>query len=231
MSGSQPAGPGGPAVTGDHPSDRPVVLPLRRHTFSTPALVVAASLLVALPLAVAVAIAVTVVRSGSSVAGVALGLVVPLALLGFAAGVARPLVAGRHVTLVLRSDALVVADKGLFRAAEAIPREAVAAAWIGPGVDEWLGTRDPAREVGLAPDDEPVDLLVVFDDLVVFDHARRKVSRGKGQHRSTVPRPDEPVGHLWVPLADPEAARTALTRWLPAPPGEAPPGTPAPALA
>ena len=218
-------------MTGDDTSGRPVVLPLRRHTFSTPALVVAVSLLVALPLAVAVAIAVTVVRSGSSVAGVAVGLVVPLALLGFAAGVARPLVAGRHVTLVLRSDALVVADKGLFRAAEAIPREAVATAWIGPGVDEWLGARDPAREVSLAPDDEPVDLLVVFEDLVVFDHARRKVSRAKGEHRSTVPRPNEPVGHLWVPLADPGRATEALMAWRPAPPGEAPAGTPPPALA
>lgn len=218
-------------MTGDQPADGPVVLALRRNTFSTPALVVAATLLVALPFAVAVAITATVVRAGSSLAGVAVGLVVPLALVGFAAGVARPLVAGRRVTLVLRPDALVVADKGLFRTAEAIPREAVATAWIGPAVDDWLSTRDPAREVGLAPDDEPVDLLVVFDDLVVFDHARRKVSRAKGEHRSGVPRPDEPVGHLWVPLADPGGARAALARWLPAPPVDAPAGTPAPDLA
>ena len=205
-------------------------MPLRRHTFSTPALVVAWVLLVALPVAVAVAIAGTVVRAGSSIGGVAVGLVVPLALVGFAAGVARPLVAGRRVTLVLRADALVLADRGLFRAAEAIPRAAVAEAWIGPAVDGWLGSRDPAAEVGLAPDDEPVDLLLVFDELVVFDHARRKVSRAKGAHRSALPRPDVPVGHLWVPLADPAAAEAALAGWLPTPPREAPPGTPSPAL-
>ena len=208
-----------------------MVLPLRRHTFSTAALVVAWLLLVALPLAVAVAMAATVVGSASSAAGLAVGLVVPLALVGFAAGVARPLVAGRRVTLVLRADALVLADKGLFRAAEAIPRAAVAGAWIGPAVDGWLGSRDPAAEVGLAPDDEAVDLLLVFDELVVFDHARRKVSRAKGEHRSGLPRPDVPVGHLWVPLADPDGARVALGDWLPSPPRVAPLGTPAPPLA
>ena len=207
------------------------MVPLRRHTFSTPPLVVAWVLLVALPAAVAVAIAATVVQAGSSIAGLAVGLVVPLALLGFAAGVARPLVAGRRVTLVLRADALVLADKGLFRAAEAIPRAAVAEAWIGPAVDGWLGSRDPVAEVGLAPDDEPVDLLLVFDELVVFDHARRKVSRAKGAHRSGLPRPEVPVGHLWVPLADPEAARASFAAWLPSPPREAPPGAPPPPLA
>lgn len=217
-------------MAGDHGWGAPVVLPMRRNTFSTPALVVAASLLVALPVAVAVAIAVTVLRAGSTVAGVAVGLVVPLALVGFAAGVARPLVAGRRVTLVLRPDALVLADRGLFRAAEAIPRQAVAAAWIGPAVDHWLSSRDPAEEIGLAPDDEPVDLLLVFEDLVVLDHARRKVSRPKGEHRSSLPRPDEPIGHLWVPLVDPEAARLALAEWLPTLPGGAPSGTAAPTL-
>lgn len=229
MTGSAPAGPA--ATTEGQGSGEPVVVPLRRHTFSTPALLVAWVLLVALPLAVAVAIAATVVRAGSSVAGLAVGLVVPLALVGFAAGVARPLVAGRRVTLVLRADALVLADKGLFRAAEVIPREAVAGAWIGPAVDGWLGFRDPVREVSLAPDDEPVDLLLVFDELVLFDHARRKVSRAKGVHRSALPRPDVPVGHLWVPLADRDAAMVALGGWLPSPAREAPPGTPAPALA
>lgn len=217
-------------MAGDPGWGAPVVLPMRRNTFSTPALVVAASLLVALPVAVAVAITVTVLRAGSTVAGVTVGLVVPLALVGFAAGVARPLVAGRRVTLVLRPDALVLADRGLFRSAEVIPRQAVAAVWIGPAVDLWLGSRDPAEEVGLAPDDEPVDLLLVFEDLVVLDHARRKVSRPKGEHRSSLPRPDEPIGHLWVPLVDPEAARLALAEWLPTLPGGAPPGTPAPTL-
>ena len=218
-------------MAGDAMPGAPAVLPLRRNTFSTPALVVAAVLLVALPVAVAVAIAATVLRAGTTVAGVAVGLVVPLALVGFAAGVARPLVAGRRVTIVLRPDALVLADRGLFRTAEAIPREAVASAWVGPAVDHWLGLRDPAVEVALAPDDEPVDLLLVFGDLVVLDNARRRVSRPKGAHRSAVPRPDAPVGHLWVPLADPAAARRALAGWLPAPPGDARPGTPVPALA
>lgn len=229
MSAREPAGP--PAATGELGLDEPVVLPLRRNTFSTPALAVAWILLVALPVAVAVAIAATVLRAGSTVAGLAVGLVVPLALFGFAAGVARPLAAGRRVNLVLRADALVVADKGLFRAAEAIPRDTIAGAWIGPAVDGWLASRDPAVEVSLAPDDEPVDLLLVFHELVVFDHARRKVSRSKGAHRSALPRPDEPVGHLWVPLADRDATRGALAAWLPGPPEDASAGTPAPALA
>lgn len=216
------------AVSPDPSWGDPVALPVRRNTFSTPALVVAAALLVALPVAVAVAIAATVLRAGSNLGGVLVGLVVPLALLAFSVGVARPLVTGRRVSLVLRADALVLSDRSLFRAAEAIPRHVVTTAWIGPAVDGWLSDRDPAVEVALAPDDEPVDLLLVFDELVVLDHARRRASRPKGEHRSALPQPDQPVGHLWVPLADPEAARAALAVWLPSPPVGAPLGTPAP---
>jgi hypothetical protein len=73
-----------------------------------------------------------------------------------------------------------------------------------------------------------VDLLVTFSDLVVLDHARRKVSRPKGVHRAALPAPDRPVGHLWVPLADVAAARSALAGWLPVPPVDAPAGAPAP---
>lgn len=208
----------------------PVELPLRRHTFSTPAVLVAAGALVALPVAVAMAITVTVLSAGSTLGGVLVGLVLPLALLGFAAGVARPLVAGRRVVLVLRADALVIADRTLFHAAEGIPRHTVTAAWLGDGVDVWLGDRDPTAEVALAPDDEPVDLLLAFDELVVLDHARRKVSRPKGDHRAALPHPDHPVSRLWVPLADQATAREALAAWLPAPPVPAPPGSPAPAL-
>jgi hypothetical protein len=207
-----------------------VVLPLRRNAFSPAVLVVGFALLVVLPLAVAVAIAVTVLGAGSTVGGVAVGLVVPLALFAFALGVARPLVAGRKIHIVLRADALVLADKGLFRSAEAIPRHAVREAHIGPAVAGWLAARDPADEVGLAPDDEPVDLLLVFDELVVLDHARRKASRPKGEHRSALPRPDQPVGHLWVPLADPDGASRALAAWLSTPPVPAPAGTPPPDL-
>lgn len=201
---------------------------LRRNRLSTPALVVAGSLLVALPVAVAVAIAVTVVGEASNAGGVVVGLVVPLALVAFAVGVARPLVAGRRVALVLRADALVLADRTLFRAPEAIGREVVAGAWVGEGVDGWLAACDPAAEVALAPDDEPVDLLVVLGSLVVLDHARRRVSRPKGAHRSALPHPDQPVSRLWLPVADAAAARLALARWLPTPPLEAPPGAPVP---
>ncbi len=208
----------------------PVELPLRRHSFSTPALVVAAGALVALPVAVAIAITITVLSAGSSVAGVLVGLVVPLALVGFAAGVARPLVAGRRVVLVLRADALVIADRTLLHATEGIPRHVVTGAWLGDAVDGWLGERDPAVEVALAPDDEPVDLLLVFDELVVLDSARRRVSRPKGDHRSSLPHPDRPVGHLWIPLADAAAARTALSAWLPTPPVDAAPGAVPPVL-
>lgn len=218
------------AASPDRSWGDPVALAVQRNTFSTPALVVAAALLVALPVAVAIAIATTVLRAGSNVGGVLVGLVVPLALLAFSAGVARPLVTGRRVSLVLRADALVLSDRSLFRAAEAIPRHAVAAVWIGPAVDGWLSDRDPAVEVALAPDDEPVDLLLVFDELVVLDHARRRASRPKGEHRSALPQPDQPIGHLWVPLADPGAARATLTRWLPVPPADAAPGTGPPAL-
>lgn len=209
----------------------PVELPLRRHTFSTPAVLVAAGALVALPVAVAVAITVTVLSAGSTVGGVLVGLVLPLALLGFAAGVARPLVAGRRVVLVLRADALVIADRTLFHAAEGIPRHAVTGAWVGDGVDVWLDDRDPAAEVALAPDDEPVDLLLAFDELVVLDHARRKVSRPKRDHRAALPHPDLPVSRLWVPLADQADAREALAAWLPGALVSAPPGTPSPPLA
>ena len=208
----------------------PVEVALRRNRLSTPALVVVGALLVAMPVAVAVAIAATVISAGSNVGGVLVGLVVALALVAFAVGIARPLVAGRRVLLVLRADALVIADRTLFRAPEAIGREVVAGAWLGEGVDGWLGERDPAVEVALSPDDEPVDLLVVFSDLVVLDHARRRVSRPKGVHRSALPAPDRPVGHLWIPLADVAAARAALAGWLLRPPVDAPPGSPAPAL-
>jgi hypothetical protein len=206
----------------------PVEIPLRRNRFSTPVLVVAGALLVAVPVAVAIAIAATVLSAGTNLGGVLVGLVVPLALVAFAIGVARPLAAGRRVVLVLRADALVLADRTLFRAPEAIGREVVAGAWIGEGVDAWLGGRDPEEEVALAPDDEPVDLLVTFSDLVVLDHARRKVSRPKGVHRAALPSPDRPVGHLWVPLADVAAARSALAGWLPVPPVDAPAGAPVP---
>jgi hypothetical protein len=208
----------------------PVEVALRRHRLSTPALVVVGALLVAMPVAVAVAIAATVVSAGSNVGGVLVGLVVPLALVGFAVGIARPLLAGRRVALVLRADALVIADRTLFRAPEAIGREVVAGAWVGDGVDGWLGARDPGQEVALSPDDEPVDLLLVLTDLVLLDHARRRVSRPKGAHRSALPAPDRPVGHLWVPVADVAAARAALAAWLPHPPVDAPPGAPPPAL-
>jgi hypothetical protein len=209
----------------------PVELVLRRNRFSTPAVLVAAGALVAFPVAVAVAIAVTVVTSASTVGGVLVGLVVPLALLAFAVGVARPLASGRRTVLVLRADALVIVDRTLFRSAEGIPRHVVVRAWLGDAVDGWLAVRDPATEVSLAPDDEPVDLLLAFDELVVLDHARTRVSRPKGEHRSVLPHPERPVGHLWVPLADPAAARAALAAWLPAPPLDAPVGTPAPPLA
>ncbi len=208
----------------------PVEVALRRNRLSTPALVVVGALLVAMPVAVAVAIAATVVSAGSNVGGVLVGLVVPLALLAFAVGIARPLVAGRRVVLVLRADALVIADRTLFRAPEAIGREVVADAWLGDGVDGWLGERDPTVEVALSPDDEPVDLLVAFSDPVLLDHARRRVSRPKGAHRSALPAPDRPVGHLWIPVADVAAARAALTGWLPRPPVDAPPGSPPPPL-
>ena len=211
-------------------SAEPLEVALRRNRLSTPALVVVGALLVAMPVAVAVAIAATVVSAGSNVGGVLVGLVVPLALVGFAVGVARPLLAGRRVALVLRADALVIADRTLFRAPEAIGREVVAGAWLGDGVDGWLGDRDPGQEVALSPDDEPVDLLLSFTDLVLLDHARRRVSRPKGVHRSALPTPDRPVGHLWIPVADVAAARTALTAWLAHPPVEAPSGAPAPAL-
>jgi hypothetical protein len=209
----------------------PVELPIRRNRFSLPALLVAGGALVALPLAVAVAIAATVVTSASSVAGVLVGLVVPLALLGFAVGVARPLIAGRRTVLVLRADALVIVDRTLFRTTEGIPRPAVSGAWIGDAVDGWLAGRDPEGEVSIAPDDEPVDLLLSFDELVVLDHARTRVSRPKGEHRSSLPHPERPIGHLWVPLADPDGARAKLAAWLPSPPREAPLGTPTPDLA
>ena len=208
----------------------PVEIPLRRHRLSTPALVVAGALLVALPVAVAVAIAVTVVGEASNVGGVAVGLVVPLALAAFAVGVARPLVAGRRVALVLRADALVLADRTLFRAPEAIGREVVAGAWVGEGVAGWLAACDPASEVALAPDDEPVNVLVVLAGPVVLDHARRKVSRPKGAHRSALPHPDQPVSRLWLPVVDADAAGLALARWLPGPPLQAPPGAPVPEL-
>lgn len=211
-------------------SAEPLEVALRRHRLSTPAVVVVGALLVAMPVAVAVAIAATVVSAGSNVGGVLVGLVVPLALVGFAVGIARPLLAGRRVALVLRADALVIADRTLFRAPEAIGRDVVAGAWLGEGVDGWLGDRDPGQEVALSPDDEPVDLLVAFTDLVLLDHARRRVSRPKGLHRSLLPAPDRPVGHLWIPVADEAAARAALTSWLPHPPVEAPSGAPAPAL-
>lgn len=206
----------------------PVELPLRRNGFSTPVLIVAGGALVALPVAVAVAIAVTVVTTATSLGGILVGLVVPLALVGFAAGVARPLAAGRRVVLVLRADALVIVDRTLFHTAEAVPRHVVVGAWVGDGVDGWLAARDPAAEVALAPDDEPVDLLLAFDGLVLFDHARRRVSRPKGEHRSALPHPDRPTGRLWVPLADRGAAVAALTAWLARPPEPAPAGAPGP---
>lgn len=209
----------------------PVELAVRRNRFSTPVVVVAAGVLVALPVAVAVAIAATVVSAASTVGGVVVGLVVPLALVGFAVGVARPLVTGRRVVLVLRADALVIADRTLFHAPEVIPRAAVTGAWIGEAVGSWLGAGDPGDAVALSPDDEPVDLLLAFDGLVRFDDARRKVSRPKGDHRSVLPHPDHPVGHLWVPLVDAEAAHPALAAWLPGPPVAAPAGTPPPDLA
>lgn len=221
---------GAATATSDHDAASGDVLLVRRNRFSDAALLVAGLLLVALPVAVAVAIGATVVRSGSNAGGVAIGLVVPLALLAFSAGVVRPLVTGRRVTLVLGSDALVVHDRSLFRGAEAIPRSAVAAAWIGPAVDGWLADREPGSEVALAPDDEPVDLLLLFDELVLFDHARRKASRPKGEHRSALPQPDRPAGHLWVPLADPDAAGTALRTWLPDRTHGAPIGAHAPDL-
>lgn len=233
MSDHRPSPPGYPEPAPQHVRGEawsPVELPLRRHTFSTPALVVGAAALVALPVAVAVAITATVVSSGTTVAGVLVGLVVPLALVAFAAGVARPLLAGRRVVLVLRADALVISDRTLFHAAEGIPRGVVTGAWMGDGVDAWLDDGDPDVEVALAPDDEPVDLLLTFDDLVVLDHARRRVSRPKGDHRAALPHPDRPVGHLWVPLADPTAARAALAAWLPSPPVDTPAGTPRPDL-
>lgn len=251
MSGHDPGGhgPGREAVAPPTPADRParvsaaggaggadhpgrgwepVELVVARHSLSTAAVLVVTVALVALPVAVAVAITATVVSAGTTVGGVLVGLVVPLALLGFAMGVARPLVAGRRVVLVLRADALVIADRTLFHRAEVVPRQAIERAWLGPGVDEWLARSDPSVEVALAPDDEPVDLVVAFDGLVRFDAARRKVSRAKGDHRAALPHPEHPVSHLWVPLTDPALAQAALADWLPTPPAPAPAGSPPP---
>lgn len=227
MSADERQGVGAGAVPG-HPE--PAELAVRRNRFSAPVLLVAAGALVLLPVAVGVAITATVVTSASTVGGVLVGLVVPLALVGFAAGVARPLVAGRRTVLVLRADALVIADRTLFRKPEGIPRHVVTGAWVGDAVDGWLAARDPGLEVALAPDDEPVDLLVTFGELVVLDHARTKVSRPKGDHRAALPHPARPVGHLWVPLVDAAAARAALAAWLPEAPRDAPAGAAPPLL-
>lgn len=219
------------AADPDHPGRgwEPVELAVARHSSSTAVVLVVTVALVALPVAVAVAITATVFAAGTTVAGVLVGLVVPLALLGFAMGVARPLVAGRRVVLVLRADALVIADRTLFHGPEVVPRQAIEGAWLGPGVDGWLSGSDPSVEVALAPDDEPVDLVVAFDGLVRFDAARRKVSRAKGDHRTALPHPDHPVSHLWVPLVDPAGAQAALAGWLGTPPAPAPRASPPPA--